>query len=331
MLFYAMRIDSERLIHSLKTAIACVIAFFVAKLVRLPADQWIVITVIVVMCAQLYVGSVLQKAYLRFLGTLLGCLLAAATLATFGATNLAIITTLAIASFGFSYIATSQESLSYAGSLGAVTTTIILLGQEPTVIFALERFIEISLGILIASLTSQFILPIHARTHLRHAQAATLQQLHDYYATTLMGDQKKANAQELDEEIVNSILRQRQLAKDSVREPLLKKFDPEHFMLTLQYERELLRTMTFMQKAYSNIDHSDTELTSFNQSVLQALRTLNQVVVNKKLTDERLILPNTQTIQINNPSVYTNSFIFLAGILVNTLGKLGELYQIPVH
>lgn len=133
-------IDTERLIHSFKTSVACIAGFLLAKIVGLRADQWIVITIIVVMCAQLYVGSVMQKSYLRFLGTIIGCLFATITIIFFGDSFLSILITIALSSFIFSYIATSQESLSYMGTLGAVTTIIIMLGQKPTVIFAGEQF-----------------------------------------------------------------------------------------------------------------------------------------------------------------------------------------------
>src|SRR5579862_2186173 len=184
-------INLERFIHSIKTAIACIIGFIITKLLGFPSDQWIVITIIVVMCAQLYVGSVLQKAYFRLLGTLIGCLFAAISLMIFGYNYLTALATIAFSSFVFSYAATSRENLIYTGTLGAVTTAIILLGQTPTLKIALERLIEISVGILIATLVSQFILPIHARTHLRKAQADTLKQLLSYYTALIMTQGQK--------------------------------------------------------------------------------------------------------------------------------------------
>src|SRR3990167_8470194 len=153
-------INIERVIHSIKTAAAVTIGFLLTRLVGFPADQWIVITILVVMCAQIYVGSVIQKAYLRFLGTMIGCLGATLAIVIFGHTSVTVAITLGLASFTFSYIATGQESLSYAGTLGAVTTAIIMLGQSPTITFAAERFLEISVGLFIATVVSQFFLPI---------------------------------------------------------------------------------------------------------------------------------------------------------------------------
>src|SRR5687767_4213077 len=112
-------IDIERLTHSLKTMIACVIAILILKMLHLPSAQWMVITVIIVMCAQLYVGSVIQKSIVRLIGTSLGCLIAALVIIAMGNTILSAIIAIAISSFLFSYIATAEETFSYMGTLGA--------------------------------------------------------------------------------------------------------------------------------------------------------------------------------------------------------------------
>src|SRR5215208_1762168 len=144
-------LDWERIIHSIKATIACILAILLMYLVDLPRDPWIVITIIVVMCAQIYVGSVIQKSYFRFLGTLVGCLFATITLALLGATPLAAMLAIGSSIFIFSYIATSQEQLMYTGTLGAVTTAIIMLSIEPSYMIAAQRFLEISVGIFIAA------------------------------------------------------------------------------------------------------------------------------------------------------------------------------------
>src|SRR5436190_3578629 len=124
------RFFDERLIHSFKTLIACLIGLALAKLSHLPSGQWIVITIIVVMCSQLYVGSVLQKSYLRFLGTLVGCLFAIIAILIAPNIQVAILGAIAVSAFVFSYIATGQESYPYTGTLGAVTTVIIMLNPQ---------------------------------------------------------------------------------------------------------------------------------------------------------------------------------------------------------
>lgn len=344
-------LDTERLIHSFKTAIACILGFLLTKIIGFPADQWIVITIIVVMCAQIYVGSVVQKAYLRFLGTLIGCLCAALTIITIGDTYTVAAITIGLSSFIFSYIATSQENLTYAGTLGAVTTAIIMLGQKPTVVFALQRFLEISVGILIAALVSQFILPIHARSHLRRSQAATLEQLRDYYLGTLMeiSPDIPTDYHELDESIVKSLLKQRQLAKESAREPLGITFDPTHFMQTLYCEREILRAITFMNNALTHTGKQHEFLTqstamhSFNDAILKTFNTLVETINADIPASTPLPIPSISGIKedlqkkLNTYSdqeslcLYIDGFLFSAEILTTSLQKLALLYHVSVQ
>lgn len=337
-------VDPERLIHSLKTAIAVTLGFSLTRLIGFPADQWIVITILVVMCAQIYVGSVMHKSYLRFLGTLCGCLFATATLVFVGESPWAIMIALALAGFIFSYVATSQENLSYAGTLGVVTIAIILLGKSPTLSFAAARFLEISVGIMIAALISQFVLPIHARTHLRREQAATLEQLRDYYQETLITRQTELpaiNHHDLDESIAKSLIRQRQLARESANEPLGSPFNSTHFMESLFCEREILRAIIFMREALLRLKPSQIlalssgALPEFHELIM---RTLNILIlrIHTSKKDQNIILPAMSVLQAaiqkmtaaasSEEIIYLNSFLFSAEILTNSLTRLAALY-----
>ncbi len=342
-------INIERFIHSIKTCVACILAFGLTRIISFPADQWVVITVIVVMCAQIYVGSVIQKSYLRFLGTLTGCLFAALMLILYGHTALSIAATIGIATFIFSYIATGQENLVYAGTLGAVTTAIIMLGENPTITFAAERFLEISIGIFIAAMVSQFILPIHARTHLRRAQTDTLTKLRDYYEIVMCRAddmENPFNCQDLDEAIVKTLLKQRQLAKESKREPLARAFDPYHFTRTLYLERELLRAITFMHTALAHVQKAkkvfmqSEKVKAFNQAILKSLDTLKVAASSDTPPQDAINIPSLISIQddlqhaIEMPSreemIYIDGLLFSAEIVLSSLKKLAELYSVEV-
>ncbi|VVC76752.1 Inner membrane protein YeeA [Aquicella siphonis] len=343
-------IDIERLIHSTKTAIACVIGIFLFNLIGIPAAQWIVITVIVVMCAQIYVGSVMQKSYLRFLGTLIGCLFAAFTLTVAGSSKLAIMVTVTLSSFVFSYIATGRENLTYTGTLGAVTTAIIMLNVQPTLFVATQRFLEISAGILIAAIVSQFILPIHASTHLRRAQAKTLEQLRDYYIRSMINHQpgeQDQDYQELDENIVKSLLKQRQLAKESRSEPLGSDFDPTHFMQSLYCEREMPRAITFMHNAISHVKkaavifHQMPGSHQFNETIIQSLNTLIAVIAAEEAPQDHIHIPSLEPLKeelqkhIEAPTreelIYVDGLLFCAEVLLNSLARLAALYHVNIY
>lgn len=342
-------INIERLIHSFKTCIACILAFALTRIMSFTADQWVVITVIVVMCAQIYVGSVIQKSYVRFLGTLLGCLLAAGVLIFYGTSMLTIACTIGAAGFIFSYIASGEDKYATAGTLGAVTTTIIMLGNHPDVSSAAMRFLEISLGITIATLVSQFILPIHARAHLRRAQSDTLLQLRQYYdtlMTTLAGKETQMDYYELDEDIVKSLLKQRQLANESAREPLGRTFDPDHFAKVLYFEREILRAITFMHAALMNITLSERAFVysdstnAFNQAILTIFDHLHKAVRTDNAATLTLTLPSLSLLQqaiqpgvrvlSRDDTINLDGFLFSASLLLHGLRKLATVFDVPL-
>lgn len=342
-------IDIERLIHSIKTTIACVLGFLFAKFIGFSADQWVVITIIVVMCAQIYVGSVVQKAYSRFLGTVIGCLFAATMLMSAGNSNAAIAATIGLSSFIFSYIATGQESLSYAGTLGAVTTAIIMLNQAPTLKLAAERFLEISIGLFIASVVSQFVLPIHARTHLRRSQAATLEQLKNYYSLVMMqpATTETVDIADLDEQIVKALIKQRQLAKESIRERNNGIFDTAHFMQSLYCEREILRAITYMHNALLFIKTKEgaflklSSLQIFNQTVIQSLTVIVAAINANEPYTTPAPIPSVNELKeefdqnrgmtSREELIHADGLLFSAEILANSLAKLIKLYNIPIY
>lgn len=328
----------ERFIHCLKTAAACFLGFAVSQLISSHVDQWLIISILVVMCAQLSVGGVLQKSYMRFLGTLSGSLLAVFTIKVIGIDLISVAIVVAVTGALFSYIATSQTSYSDAGTLGAVTTTIILLAPQPTVSIAAERFLEISVGILIAACISQFVLPIHARVHLRRNQAITFRQLRAYYSASLLIDQdtdKTENYQKLDEAIVKSLITQRKLANDAVREPLKQEFKLESFNQLLSCEKEILRCIILMHAAYKSstetkkIFSSVYLLQEFHEKLCQVLETIADCLQQKHRTTCIFTLPSTdilkRTLQENtgylteHDVMCAHTFLFCAGILLNQL------------
>lgn len=334
-------LDTERTIHGFKTAFACLIGFVITTIAKININQWIVITVIVVMCAQPNVGGLIQKSIMRFFGTLGGSILSVFTLFFFGADPAAIAITIGIAAILFSYLATGKSKFNDAGTLGAATTAIILMGPLPTLLTAFERFIEISIGILIAAVVSQFIFPIHARYHLRLNQAKTIHQLREFYLSTLIADQTEKeieNYQELDEEIVGSLLTQRKLATDAAREIFGRKFSLHYFKQILKCEKEILRCISFMHYAYEEapnrkkiFSHIYT-LREFHDEVCDALAHIAQGLESKKSKKMTIRLPSIKLLKdsVNNnakhfsieDSEYPHAYLFCAEILIAQLKKL---------
>jgi uncharacterized membrane protein YccC len=299
-------INLERIIHSLKTGFACLIGFAITKLLHpyLSFDQWLIITILVVMCAQISVGSVVYKSSLRFIGTCLGSLAAAFTIMAFGNNPLALAGVIALAGIVFSYIATSESRYSDAGTLGAVTTALILINPHPTLLLTVERFFEISIGIIIATLVSQFILPIHARKHLARNQAQTLYLLGEYYSKAVAPiPEEKDKLIELDEKIVRLLIMQRKLAQEARRELLGSKFEPNQFKLLLEGEKRILRSVDFLSHIYQEpIEHyslhNNSEWLSFNNKIAGIFTQLGKNIENPKKTFDLIEVPNLNPLKI---------------------------------
>jgi uncharacterized membrane protein YccC len=335
--------DYERSIHAIKTALACLLGLIVANFMPFHADQWLIITIIVVMCAQLNVGSMLSKSSMRFIGTLTGSLVAAFTLICFGANPAVTAAVIAIASVIFSYIATGTNRYSDAGTLGAVTIAVILLGQSPTMVTALQRFIEITLGIIVAALVSQFILPIRARDHLQRTQAQTIEKIQRYYSLIFVKHEQDADLHELDEAIVKSLSAQRSLAAQAKREPFGVAFDPVYFSKLLRCEKEVLRSMSCMHyvgdmlPADKNILLDMPVVQHFHQVIFSAFGAIAQGIHDRRLDEVTLILPSVQpikdtlnelrhTVHIDD-IIYLDGFAFCAEILVVQLTEMVVLLK----
>lgn len=252
-------LDSNRLIHSLKTAIAFLSGLLIARLFHFPLQgQWVLISILVVMCAQSRVGALLQKSYMRLLGTFVGAVIAALTLWLAYPNTGWVTLILGLSTILFSYLAASPGYLSEAGALGVVTVVIILVGQDPSFESVLSRFFEISLGIAIALLVSRFIWPFHSRTQLGLLIRGTLCDLH-LLAKKLNDVSFHALSKEYDpyeEKIINNFARQKQLATEVNRETFGRIKVTERFQQILRREREVLRYLNLMKNVLVNCSES---------------------------------------------------------------------------
>ena len=70
--FLHWHLNYYQVIHSIKTAIACLIGVTLEKYYNWPSGQWVPITIMVVMSAQTHFGGALRKSYMRLLGTISG-------------------------------------------------------------------------------------------------------------------------------------------------------------------------------------------------------------------------------------------------------------------
>lgn len=282
--WYRLRtLDGDRVIHSLKTAIALLFGLLISYLFKLPLQgRWVLITILVVMCAQSRVGAILQKSYMRFIGTVIGASVASFTLWLIYPNVILTILILCVATATFSYIADSPSTWSEAGPLGAVTLIIIVISENPNFYTIISRFLEINLGIIIALLVSRFIWPLHSRMKLRYILIDTLrnlkglaQQLEKF--TLTHEDTSEKLSEVFESKILNNIGVQKKLFKEVMSESFGRSNLGVSFKNTLDAEREIFRCITLMKNALMKF--SDQNIFIFNQhSEIQKIYQVAQIL-----------------------------------------------------
>jgi uncharacterized membrane protein YccC len=133
-------------VHSLRTAIACVASLLVARLLQLPEAYWAPITTIVI--TQSSLGAALAVSWHRFLGTVLGAVVGAAVGTYFGPHALAF--GICVFILGLIRVVTHSDLNGYR--FGGVALAIVLLVPRtgPAWQIAFHRCAEVSIGIAVA-------------------------------------------------------------------------------------------------------------------------------------------------------------------------------------
>ena len=183
------------LLFALRNIISGAVALYLALIFDLEQPQWALTTVFIV--GQFTSGMVLGKGAYRLVGTLVGGVASVALIAVFGQSPLlfllAMATWLALCTTGASLL---RSHAAYGFVLAGYTTAIIALPavSDPLAVFdhATARCIEISLGIICASVASTVLWPRHAEQALSaQGRAAWLAGLEAAAAELLGTDQRK--------------------------------------------------------------------------------------------------------------------------------------------
>jgi uncharacterized membrane protein YccC len=256
--FWYRRVNYYRVIHSIKTAFACLIGVAIEKYYDLPAGQWIPITVMVVMSAQKHFGGALRKAYMRFLGTISGIAITIIILEIFGNDLAVIFGTVFVAIIIFTYVASSHKDINYAGTLGGVTILLTLTGQQVGVEAAVQRGLYIVVGILIALFVSRIFFPIHARDRFRYHVARTLKNLQSIYFENLQISkeycQKEIDNTDLENVILADIPSQLRLIDEAVVGSLSFAEKRYLFIKIVDSEYQLNRLINLMYRSLCEIE-----------------------------------------------------------------------------
>jgi uncharacterized membrane protein YgaE (UPF0421/DUF939 family) len=165
---------------AIKTALAGCLAMYLASLLRMPQPYWASITAMIVMQANL--GAAVKQSWIRFAATAVGAAVSIPFVAYFDQNLLM---------FGVAVFVTvllcTVLHLDDGLRLAAVTVAIVLLVPHTghPWVPALNRFLEVSFGILVALLVAEFVWPSTALEDLRQGLAASFLQLDSFVAALL--------------------------------------------------------------------------------------------------------------------------------------------------
>jgi uncharacterized membrane protein YgaE (UPF0421/DUF939 family) len=134
--------------HSVRTAVAATAAVIVARLVQMPEAYWAAIATLVVMQSSL--GATLTLSIERVVATALGASVGAVEANYFGANLVAF--TVAIILIGLLSYGFRLERTAYRYASVTLTIIVLIPRTNPAWIVALHRFIEVSVGIIVALL-----------------------------------------------------------------------------------------------------------------------------------------------------------------------------------
>jgi len=143
-----LHMERGELLHSVRTAIAAVLALLIGRLRKLPESYWAAITTLIVMQSTL--GAALTISKQRPAGTALGAAMGA-LFATYAGKSVTVFG-LGILLSGVICALLHMERNPYRYA-GITLATVMLVGRaQPAWVIAIQRFIEISLGISVGLL-----------------------------------------------------------------------------------------------------------------------------------------------------------------------------------
>jgi uncharacterized membrane protein YccC len=132
--------------HAIRTAVAATVSVIIARLAQMPEAYWAAIATLVVMQSTL--GATLTLSIERIVATAVGASVGALEANYFGANLVAF--AIAIVLVGLLSIAFRLEKTAYRYASVTLTIIVLIPRSAPPWSIALHRFIEVSIGIIVA-------------------------------------------------------------------------------------------------------------------------------------------------------------------------------------
>jgi uncharacterized membrane protein YccC len=202
-----------RVQYGIKVGLAGLLALFCTQVLRLPHDNWAILTVLVLMSAQ-FVGSITVKAIMRVIGTIAGALVGIWLVGDYTSTPAIFLPVLflvvALASYQFGQLGARQVPYAYF-LLGLTTLTVATDGvTDPAQAWqiGLDRSEEILVGIMSSLLVTSVLWPRYAREEFLEAGRAALKTVSQLVSAHVQASIDPANAPSETENIRSTFDRQ---------------------------------------------------------------------------------------------------------------------------
>ncbi|MCL2714871.1 MAG: FUSC family protein [Alphaproteobacteria bacterium] len=196
MLKIIRQFDWQRGAFALKSFVAAILALYIAMRLNLSQPSWAVTTVYIV--SQPFAGMVLAKSFYRILGTLIGAAASLGLVALFCNTPelfcLALAAWIGLGTFITIYL--RDEPRAYVGMLAGYSAAIIglaaALSPDNAFAIAVERCLEITIGIACATLFHHVVVPQRAGDAMLKALDAALPAMARWAGDSLKGESDSA-------------------------------------------------------------------------------------------------------------------------------------------
>jgi uncharacterized membrane protein YccC len=195
-----------RVRYGIKMGLAGLLALFCTQVLRLPHDNWAILTVVVLMSAR-FVGSITVKAIMRVIGTIAGALVGVWLVGDYTSTPAIFLPVLflviAFASYKSGQVGARQVPYAYY-LLGFTTLTIATDGvTDPGQAWqiGLDRTEEILIGVMSSLLVTSILWPRYAREEFLEAGQAALKTVDQLVSAHVHASIDPANAPSKTEEI----------------------------------------------------------------------------------------------------------------------------------
>src|SRR6202049_979243 len=188
-----------RVRYGIKMGLAGLLALFCTQVLRLPHDNWAILTVLVLMSAQ-FVGSITVKAIMRVIGTIAGALVGIWLVGDYTSTPAIFLPVLflviALASYKFGQVGARQVPYAFflLGLPPLAVATDVVTDPAQAGQIGLDRSEEILVGLMSSLLVTSLLWPRYAREEFLEAGRAALKTVNQLVSSHVQGSIGTANA-----------------------------------------------------------------------------------------------------------------------------------------